>query len=551
MQAHAATNALDDPNAPQQFQACDGYGAPNQNGDGITQMATGFLGMFVPAPTSGTTSMTLPAFSQQGINACSAALNNQARLLPAYHVRRASLLRARAIHRFSAGDKAGARTDLDASDAEGALAADPLYERSMGLGNRLLHSYFALQDGEQDRVLVQAREAARLRPYAEQVQEVANLLTLNASHDGDAYFAALDAQATFSPRLRPLVMMQAMDRLDWAKVIATRAQIDLTPPEEWQGNFALQNYDLVLARPFFEAFRLDGITVFALAAAGRQAESQQLLEDMAKRLEPLGADLPNRPDGSRPPRLQRNVHTILRNALGGLQLSLARTRSDLAMLAMARIGDANGLLAATKTAKIPEGGRGLQILQSLHDATFGPAKEAMSKQLTSSKVRLRLQRNQAPLTLADLYEAVPAPETPKRLPRYTSAKGILGLDSDSGFLVGSDGPVTKVGFGGAFAPAAVVEEMALLKAADLTLAAGKDRFILLDKKITARTMQQVSIYGGWKLPSGYSANLRIVSYGAEGPPKGYEAYATRAIMAREVADALGAAYKVNLAVAPS
>jgi hypothetical protein len=284
MQAHAATDALARPNAPQQFQVCDGYGAPNQNGDGITQMAMGFLGMFVPAPTSGTTSMTLPAFSQQGIDACSAALNNETRLLPAYHVRRASLLRARAVHRFSAGDKAGARLDLDASDAEGAQAGEPLYDRSMGLGNRMLHAYFALQDGRQDSVLALSREAARLRPYAEQVQQVASLLNLNASHDADAYYAALDAQATLSPRLRPILLVEAVDRLDWNKVIATRAQIDLTPPDERQGSFTLQNYDLLLARLFDEAFRLDGITAFALAAAGRQAESEQLLADMAKDL---------------------------------------------------------------------------------------------------------------------------------------------------------------------------------------------------------------------------------------------------------------------------
>ena len=96
----------------------------------------------------------------------------------------------------------------------------------------------------------------------------------------------------------------------------------------------------------------------------------------------------------------------------------------------------------------------------------------------------------------------------------------------------------------------MLEELALLKAAEITLAAGHDRFALLDKRITGRTMTQTGIYGGWTLPEGYVADLRIVPFDEGAPVKGYEAYAAKPVIAREVIAALGPVYQIDPAVAP-
>nr|WP_315384652.1 hypothetical protein [uncultured Sphingomonas sp.] len=533
------------PGAAQNFQTCDGYGAPNGNGDGITKAASGFLGIFIPEPKSGDTGLRGMTVSAFGIEACTDALANTERLLPQYHIRRASLLRARAIHRFGTNDKRGAQADLDAADAEGAIESDRFYLRSMGLGNQLLRAYFVLSEGQAERAATLTRETAKARPYSGAIQRLANVMLFNAERNPDARYAALDADATLNPNMRRVLLEAAADRLDWAKVIETRAQLDFTPPKQHQAGFLMEDYPLVLARLFVDRFRFDTLTSFALAAQGRDADSRALLDALAQRLEPLKADLPLQPNGSKQPRVQRDAHRYLQAYHYELKQQLAAARADATLMELARRGDTQGFLKEAERRSVPHNGRGLAMLRALREAkASNAALDALEATLTEAKARH--DRDPIPLTVDQLYRIAPTPETRGRIPKYASSKALLG-DSGNGFFLDMDGVVQLVSFEGMNASEAVVEELALLKAAEEALAAGKDRFALLDKDAVGRS----SMYGymgfGRPIASGYIVNLRVIRFGPEGPPPGYEAFATRAIAAREVIDALAPVYEVETA----
>ncbi|UYY76552.1 hypothetical protein [Sphingomonas sp. R1] len=535
--------------APQNFQVCDGYGAPNENGDGITKAASGFLGIFIPEPKSGDTGMRGLKVSAYSIEACTDALGNATRLLPQYHVRRASLLRARAIHRFGTGDKKGAQADLDAADIEGGQETDPFYQRSMALGNQLFHAYFALSNGQNERAAVLLRAAAKARPYSGAVQRLANAMLFNAERDADARYAALDRLATLNSNLRPLLMQEAVDRLDWAKVIETRAQIDFTPPKENQVGFLLENYPLVLARLFVDRFRADTLTSFALVASGRDAEGQASLRELEQRLVPLKADLPVGPDGRKPRRELRDAHRYLQAYRFALEKQLVAARANAELLAQAQRGGLQSVTAAIARGAIPHDGFGLAILRALRDAKAEtPEINALEASLRDAKAR----HDREPITLGidQLYAAVPSPETRQRIPKYAASKSFWG-DTGNGFFLGTDGPIELVGFQGLNTTEAVVEELALLKAAQDTLAAGKERFALVDKDVVGRNTMHGYMGLGRPIASGYSVTLRVIRFGSEGPPRGYEAFAGRAIDAHEVVRALAPVYDVQVAPAES
>ncbi|NBC35507.1 hypothetical protein GTZ99_02935 [Novosphingobium sp. FSY-8] len=529
-------------NDPRQFQACDGYGAPNENGDGISRIAMGWLGLFVPAAGAGNTTASTPAFSSWGIAACNGALANP-RLAPTYHLRRASLLRARAIHRLSAQDNAGALGDLDAADDSAAKAAEPLYARSMGLGSQLLRAYLAMQAGHRDEVLALTAQTRNARPYVYRVQQVSDFLALSATHDADAFYAALDRQATLNPESRRALFQLAIERRDWAKVIATRQQLDFTPPAAQQGGFQIQHFHTLLVQLFSDELEADQAMVFALAATGKDDAAKALLAQIDTRIEALGSELPKRADGSSRPRAERDAHAILGGQQVRFRAQSAVTRRLLDLLVPARAGDNDAFNALLKAGQPtpPLDGRSIFLMETLRDATHGP-KAPLSNTINAMRARADIALDKFRLPMDRLYQAMPAPETRERLPKFREAKGLFGDYDGNGFVVTQDGPVTKVSFGGLKAAEATVEELALLKAAELTLAAGHDRFAMLDKRITARTLTHTSIYGSWSMPEGYVADIRILPFDANAVPKGYEAYAERPVIARDVIAALAPIY---------
>lgn len=150
------------------FDGCDGYGAARKSGDGMTVTALEVFGIHpMLEAKSGDTVRRTPQFGVTGIADCGAALSDLQRY-PQFWMRKVSLLRARALHRFASGDTAGAEADLASAEASAVNPSDPFYARSLKLALAFEHAYFLSRTGRQSEAEAAAMAAWETRPYSRQ-----------------------------------------------------------------------------------------------------------------------------------------------------------------------------------------------------------------------------------------------------------------------------------------------------------------------------------------------------------------------------------------------
>jgi hypothetical protein len=109
-----------------------------------------------------------------------------------------------------------------------------------------------------------------------------------------------------------------------------------------------------------------------------------------------------------------------------------------------------------------------------------------------------------------LFGALASPKTPKR----NTYSGSAGFFKEAGFKARpmKDGTGTTITFLGDASSSFAVEEMTLLRAAELAMAAGKPRLHILDKRDFVRS-SQMTINGrpsGGAVPAGFQTELDVV-----------------------------------------
>ena len=517
------------------FARCDGFGAPNEHGDGMTRQALGFLGIFRPEPGRGDGTAHTPRFNSAGIAACDSALE-QSRLAASYHLRRASLLRARAIHRMSLDQFREAILDLNLADREGAQSGTRLYDRSMGVGNNLLRAYALARSGQAADAAAASRRIWAMRPYSLNVAKAAASISLLATNDWEQFRRDLEAMADIHPQIRPLLFVVMVDNGDFADAIRLRAQIRLLAPRARYAGFSITDLDRIHGEIFASNVQLDAIEAFALAATGQAEQAQARIAAIRARLTLAATDLPNRPDGSRQPREIRDIQAAIQARLPEATREVDSIERLLRLLTVARAGDPQALLREAGPERLPADAMGLHILRTLAQAAQSERAQ-LAQAVEAFATQTRNARTPLPLSLSDLYQAMPGAETEARIPRYGSARNILGENTGNGFLVTNDGPVITVNYGGLEATAAVVEEMALLKAADLARQGGYTRLAILSRRTTQRTLVTYGMYAGGPSPEGFAAEITFVPFNAGASPEDYRAFEGRSLdAARVIAD---------------
>jgi hypothetical protein len=490
-----------------EFQRCDGYGAPNENGDGMTKAALGFLGIFVPEPGRGDMRMSTVAFGAAGVEACDAALANP-RLLPEYRLRRANLLRARAIHRMAGDTYEAALGDLDAAEQAG-QGSDPLYRRSLGAGIKLFRAYALLKLGRKAEAIEAATAAEAERPYAFGVSVGSALIALNANRDREAFRAHALRIAAIHPGILENLFWEACEFGDFAFAAAIYPQIRLTAPRSTPG-FRVADDGNSEARQLVRQAKLDAVAAFALASSGKSEEGEALLANLRERLDAAARPLPLRADGKPAKKDDQRRHDILLAMLPDARKNLKMSEQLLGQLAVARKGSLAELRAAVDKDPPPGAGFVLALLQALVDHSKDAAGELAP---VIAKIRDHLQSETAvpKLSLAEFYEAIPEAEIAKRIPKYKFAKNFLGENTGNGFLVSEVGADrVTIDFGGNASSSAIVEEMALLRAADMARNRNKHGLLVLSRRTYQRSTDVY--WGSTRLRTdaqGYSAELTV------------------------------------------
>jgi hypothetical protein len=522
----------------QDFVACDGRGHPGKQEDGMRG-----------EPSRPSFTFGLPGRSPAAgkIAACDRALASP-RLLAGQTLRRAHLLRARAAAHMEAGDSAKALADLDAAEAASGAGArgDRFHKRSMGVSLDLLRAIAHAHAGDGARAAGLAQRAMAQRPYSSQVQQLgAEIVQLSAGEGGTkadwAMAMRLDPDAAVSVLLR-----QGLAG-NFKEVLALRPSVTLDWPEKTPNAYGLLQ-GVGDGAKLMQALMVSYQTAYAHAATGNAAQAKAELGEIRSRIGKLQAvEAPAKGAAA----TATVTATATPNVAALLEQGLApRTKQVEARIAVAegRHGDA---ISALVGASLPKDAATAELMRALKSQA--PAKDAALVPDATGFAADAAGERRATLARLAGYALI-TPETPRAVVNYEKSRpnilgalvgGALtmgtsllgGIDRLDGFrsTANADG-TTKVAFVGNTPSAMLVQEMTLLRAAEVTRAAGKPAFMIVERKDYSRTLRTTR--GGMEIsnvPTGFKSemNIRFLDSVAASP---------RALDAVAVIDALGPLY---------
>jgi hypothetical protein len=494
----------------QDFSECDGLKKPKSSDDGMRGQAT------FPAYTFG--------FGNDGpsrtLAACNRALESD-KLLPEQTLRKAHLMRARAAAKLELGDTAGALADLDSAEAAGkAYAGDFSYQRSMGVSINLLRAIALGEKGDKAASLTLAEAAAMKRPYAVQVQLAATMLRSRNGDDAtkkDVWRELLQ----IDPAARDLYQQMAMKPDDFA-AMAAHAGAPVVPLPIIEGNFLTMG-DNSLAKASSELSATVNRamnTAYALAANGKPDAAREWIAATRKAFEPASADedaAGEKKEDKKPTGLGPLVLPMIR--AGNFEPMVAVTEARIA-IAEGRLSDAFALMNNLQLRSTP-----------VTDKLYAAYATARSTSATSARELPALApatpRGQARLVSLASNLLIPPESKLKQINYEKSRPNVAGALLGAAFSMGTsllggiertagfrsspntDGS-TKVEYTGNTTSGPVVQEMTLLRAAELTREAGKSRFYIVLRNDYERYLTQM-MYGTptERTLTGYKTELSI------------------------------------------
>lgn len=509
------------------FEACDGRVHPGRQDDGMRGEASqrSFFGR-----------VSIPNVV---VASCTRALASP-RLLPGQSLRRAHLLRARAAAHLQAENPAAALADLDLAEAATTgLAGDRFYQRSMGVSLQLLRALARAQSGDVAGAVPLAQAASAARPYALQVQEVAATILQAGRPVGKTSPSPWLAARRLAPGSAMTALLKEAEVGNFAGVLALRPAVTI----DWPAG-PLEPLLLFMRAPGGSSAIVSTMVslhvAYARAATGDPAGARRDLAEVRTR---VGAAKPVPKEGA--------TVEMAGTAWSALDRYVdMRGRQIEARVAVAegRVPDAIAALVATP---LPRDAATVELLTALR--TAAPAKDAaLVPDIAPFMLGLGEDRKKA--LAGVVQQALLAPETPRSVVDYERARpNILGalvggaLSMGTSLLSGisrTDGfrttanpdGTTKVEFLGNTPSAALVQEMTLLRAAEVARAAGKPAFIVVERKDFVRQLKTMQ-YGTEisSVPHGFKTELTIRCVDAGVEPD-------RALDAVAIIDALGPLY---------
>ena len=527
------------------FRNCDGYGAPSGSKDGIGQRPADVYWLAAGDRSGGAESER--SLGGEGVKACTAALADP-RLLPSYRVRKASLLRARAAYHLMRREHAPALADLDAAEAAGA-GADLWYQRSIGVSIRFLRAFALILSGDKAGGKALAARVAEERPYFPYVGLAAAVLRANVDRDWNAAVDSLRTTARFNPsyvnRLFDLAMLEG--RFD--DMIALRTQVPPTVPDMF-GLDSEQRESRIRGANVAEDSRLDGATAYALAATGRQAEADALIAVARARLARIQPPGP-RPDGRPASRRSMDLYRKDEAEAAKGKAALDKWERMISLRQQVLRREPVNALLEFRAIRPTADGAAADLLEEIARAQplVKPQVDDALATLRSSQALVR--QSAATIDLRRLYSLMPVAERPDKVAAYDSgSESGLSLDVN-GFSTRRPGfaGLTRIKFASMESPLAVVDELALLRAADLARKAGRKGFIV----VARRAIQRSAIYSGFfsaerEHPEGHTVELDVMFVDPDKLPPEYAAAPWRVVDADDVWERLSGIY-VKTAVA--
>lgn len=518
------------------FRECDGLKKPKGSDDGMRGVAT------FPAYSFG--DVGAPS---RTLAACNRALES-GKLLPEQNLRRAHILRARAAAKLELSDVAGAMVDLDGAESAGkTYAADPSYDRSMGVSLSLLRSIAYNDLGNKAESLALAEASASKRPFAVEVQWAATTLR-SANGESRADPAIWSNILKLDPASRTL-HSQMSQKPDDLAAIAKDAGVPTVvfakaPPLQTllvDGAHIARITD-EWGAPISKAMT----TAYALAANGKSDAARAWVNAARVALE-AASSLDSANGGEKNANTVDNVYAPL------LQIVRASNFDPMVKLIDARIAVTEGRLPEAAGLIKDMQLRSTPVTEEFY-ASYATARAASGAGITELPPLIPAGER-GPVKLASLgRKLLISPESKRKQIDYEKSRpnvvGALvgaafslgtsllgGIDRTAGFrsTPNTDGSI-KVEYTGNTTSGPVVQEMTLLRAAEVATEAGKTHFQIINRRDYQRYLTQ-TMYGveTERTLTGYKTELdiRILNDGDD---------VTNAFKAEEIINALGPVY---------
>lgn len=525
------------------FQNCDGFLQPPKPKN---LLQTLFL---VKGGSIGAQRLTKIALGRNGVTACDTALVDPL-LTDGDWMRRVSLLQARAVHQLAAGQTDAALADLAKAGAAAREPEDAYYRRSLGLGNDIVRA-FALRaqerHAEADALI---EKILKERPYNRQIAIALLALTpdLTAVVAGEP---ALLPVARLQPKLIDTIFAEHFRRRDFAAMIALFPHIQ--PPTRTLNRGAVSRLSTDLAEDTNEL-------VSALFMAERHAElayARAALGDAAgARAELVRAEasvnqiqaLPAVPAGQKEGKSARTVRMMNTLAVGTAAKHKERLAQWKEMVELRiKVGEGETPDSLEQLPKLIPNPAALDLLTSIHARRPGFAgADGAIAEMEKRTAREPFERGEA---LQLLWAGLPYSEAAEKISTFRKANSPFAQimwGGVSGFKTKSnpDGSVT-VSFTSTKSNGTVVEEMALLRAADHVRELGKNGLVIKSRADFQRTI----VYGyygvasGTGTPDGYSTELTVEPVDKASLPPLYRSAPWRVLDAQAVIDRLEPIYR--------
>jgi hypothetical protein len=538
---------------PEDHSYCDGYGIPAFGGDGLHAQRQLFAGKTADAPTR----WAVPLGRDGAVN-CDSEL---AVLPKKMQLRQASYLQARAVHSLAMGSPKDALAYIEESKAA-AGTGDAYYQRSMLLGDKLIEAAAKRRAGDQPTAVRMALGAWQARPYSRQ-NAFAALAAMGPNADDAAVTQVLYGLALLEPSMGEELFWRAIKARRFADVISlyptlvAPMQVGDEPMDAAARNQLALTNQIVAER---YAAETAGGYAYALAATGRGEEAREAITAARQRLADAVRSLSQSPaaasrqqdvvkldedSGRLIDRWESAVADRLADKDGHMDEALANLQID------------HSLPAKSTTPAQPRLWGGLTFV-NLGSHFLDEGETSAPLALNDLKTQWAQQSEADPRDLQILFDSLPDPETSDRVTRYATKKGLLAGSDFYGAAAHPDGSMT-VTYVGMKASIGMVEEEALLHAAELALRAGKRGLIITGRKDYNHNTTVVYSVGGAGLfgvpitsfVSGFESRLEVLFVDPAALPTGYEGAAWRVIDAAKVYQELGPIYGAPVQVAAS
>lgn len=448
--------------------------------------------------------------------------------------KRAAFLRSRA--RAYVANRRANEALADIAAIRAIEQSDPVYARSFGLSLTMLRALALAEKQDFDGAAADAQAALQMRPWSDRIAMFAFRMMSMTPNLAPARTALLDQLIRYDP---DLLEARALDRAvarNWQGAARDWQRVKPAPGALGTTYVTLPNVR-VTGAPGVPIMGVDeqraGRAALSLAMAGLPDQAQAILTAARTGL-------------AKPPELPgylKDLKANLDNGDRGKALDRWSVLVDAAT--KFRAGHADQALADVQPLDWSRAD-GVQIafLVNLQDAAghvmpgFPNAKAAL-KLLEDG----RLERIREAFDPGALLSELPDHEDGSKTNAYR--KQVMFLRA-SGFKSGpsKSGPGTDLHVFGDKLTSLQVSEMALLRAAELTLAEGKPAFIVTNRSGFRQTMQQ-TIYGrpiGPVANGGNGVDLTFVAIDPANPPAALKGSEDRVIDANQIRQALDGLY---------